>query len=411
MSILVLIPRKKEMNKDVTIVYGLANNQIYRDGSTKKLIDFLLGEKINLIKPGIFIIENSQQFAFSKKSGATRIVKNTSDSIYFDFLNIIDKLVILRYVYKRYYIYIKMLYRYPVLHNIGQPFVIDEIIFNYVCNKKLIILKNLIVTQSSLANLAYVFELNLQFGKRIMIWYSANSIPIDNYRNTNLPRANANEVAYEVLPIDEHLVWSEDHKKYLAMFVSIGTIIRVCGSLMFYLPKKPLKTNKIFDLLVFDVTPYADIKGPDVNKITDFQNSIYNSISAKKFLTDILWVTSKIEEDFGLKLRISLKPKRNYTSLHNKEYLDFIRILLQNQLIEILEPEIDLYKTIGQSQVCISYPFTSPAIIARELAIPSVFYIDQKVMNENNHVHGVEFISEKFKLFNFIVQHCLGGQQ
>ena len=59
LSILVLIPRKKEMNKDVTIVYGLANNQIYRDGSTKKLIDFLLGEKINLIKPGIFIIENS----------------------------------------------------------------------------------------------------------------------------------------------------------------------------------------------------------------------------------------------------------------------------------------------------------------------------------------------------------------
>ena len=82
-----------------------------------------------------------------------------------------------------------------------------------------------------------------------------------------------------------------------------------------------------------------------------------------------------------------------------------------NVQVEILEPEIDLYKTIGQSQVCISYPFTSPAIIARELAIPSVFYIDQKVMNENNHVHGVEFISEKFKLFNFIVQHCLGGQQ
>jgi polysaccharide biosynthesis PFTS motif protein len=244
-----------------------------------------------------------------------------------------------------------------------------------------------------------------------MIWYSANSIPIDNYRNTSLPRANANEVAYEVLPIDEHLVWSEDHKKYLALGVSIGTIIRVCGSLMFYLPKKPLKTNKIFDLLVFDVTPYADIKGPDFNKIPDSQNSINNSISAKKFLTDILWVASKIEEDFGLKLRVSLKPKRKYTSLHNKDYLDFIRLLLQNQLIEVLEPEIDLYKSIGQSRVCISYPFTSPAIIAKELSIPSIFYMDQQIMNENNHVHGVEFISEKLKLFNFIVKHNLGSQQ
>lgn len=131
-------------------------------------------------------------------------------------------------------------------------------------------------------NREYIFQNKGDFGTRIMIWYGANAIPI-NYRDITLDREFVDKSFYKFIPIDEHLVWTEDHKNFLKPLLDESVKLKVCGSLMFYQPKKEYKPRKIHDIMIFDVTPYNDAKISYSNTFPDSLNSIYNFIFAKRF--------------------------------------------------------------------------------------------------------------------------------
>ena len=260
-----------------------------------------------------------------------------------------------------------------------------------------------------LTHLPYIFDRNLQFGKRLMIWYSANAVPI-NYRDKNLVRTHFNEKNFEFMPLDLHYVWNQPHKDYLDSVTNPLIPVEVRGSLMFYLPQNEKGLTKVYDIVIFDVTPYELSRKSDFDQIPIGQNSIYNSYFAIKFLQDLLWVVHEIDRCFDTELRIALKPKRKYTPLHSKEYLAFLENLSKNGLIDILESESDLYKTISESRICISYPFSSPAVIAKELDIPTAYFLAGNSIESNSLVDGIPFIADRTKLLDFIVKYRIMEQ-
>ena len=243
-----------------------------------------------------------------------------------------------------------------------------------------------------------------------MIWYSANSIPF-NYRNKDLERSYASEKIYECLPLDVHYVWNRSHKDYLNSVLNPPIPVEVRGSLMFYLPQEKKVLTKVYDMVIFDITPYELTFKSIFDKIPYAQNSINSDYFAKKFLQDLLWAIHEIERCFGTKLRIALKPKRKYTPLHSRGYLTFLKNLSKNRLIEILEPESDLYKTISESRLSITYPFSSPAIIAKELNIPTAYFLAGNSIESNSFVDGIAFITDRTKLVDFIIKHRIIGQK
>ena len=402
--VLLFTPKKLEKHKSVSLIYGLSQEQIYFAGSTTKLKEFLLSHKIELAENDLFYIENIRHGIVSNGSEKIRITRNIPTSIFHDFLNFGDKLQIIFFVSQRLLKYLATLIKYPIVHHVAQAYVIDEVIFDYSIRNRKIEFVDLVATQSIITHIPYIFERDLQLGKRLMIWYSGNSVPID-YRDKNLERFRVSEKIYESMPLDFHYVWSQSHKDYLDSVIKPPIPVEVRGSLMFYLPQEEMIFNKVYDIVIFDVTPYESSFKSDFEKISFSQNSIYSCYFVIKFLQEILWAKNEIERSFGIKLRIALKPKRKYTPLHSRDYLAFLDNSSKNGLIEILEPELDLYKTISESRLSICYPFSSPAIIAKELEIPTAYFLSGNSIESNSIVDGIEFITDRTKLLDFIIKY------
>jgi polysaccharide biosynthesis PFTS motif protein len=402
-------PRKLEKHKSISLIHGLSYEQIHFAESTTRIEEFLFSKKIGLAKNDLFYIENYRHSIVSKKFQRIRICRNIPTSLFHDFLNFGDKLQIVFFVTQRMLKYLVTQINYPIVHHIAQAYVVDEVIFDYLIKNRKIKLIDLVATPSMLTHLPYIFDRNLQFGKRLMIWYSANAVPI-NYRDKNLVRTHFNEKNFEFMPLDLHYVWNQPHKDYLDSVTNPLIPVEVRGSLMFYLPQNEKSLTKVYDIVIFDVTPYELSRKSDFDQIPIGQNSIYNSYFAIKFLQDLLWVVHEIDRCFDTELRIALKPKRKYTPLHSKEYLAFLENLSKNGLIDILESESDLYKTISESRICISYPFSSPAVIAKELDIPTAYFLAGNSIESNSLVDGIPFIADRTKLLDFIVKYRIMEQ-
>ncbi len=402
--VLLFTPKKLEKHKSVSLIYGLSQEHIYLAGSTTKLKEFLLSQKIGLAENDLFYIENSRHGIVSNRSEKIRISRNIPTSLFHDFLNFGDKLQIIFLVSQRLLKYLATLIKYPIVHHIAQAYVIDEVIFDYSIRNRKIKFVDLVATQSIITHIPYIFERDLQLGKRFMIWYSANAVPI-NYRDKNLERFRDSEKIYESMPLDFHYVWNQSHKDYLVSVIKPPIPVEVRGSLMFYLPPEEIIFTKVYDIVIFDVTPYESSFKSDFEKISFSQNSIYSCDFAIKFLQEILWAKNEIERSFGIKLRIALKPKRKYTPYHSRDYLAFLDNSSKNGLIEILEPDLDLYKTISESSISICYPFSSPAIIAKELEIPTAYFLSGNSIESNSIVDGIEFITDRTKLLDFIIKY------
>jgi polysaccharide biosynthesis PFTS motif protein len=292
------------------------------------------------------------------------------------------------------------------VHHIAQAYVVDEVIFDYLNRNKKIELVDLLVTQSVISHIPYIFEKELQFGRRLMIWYSANSVPI-NYQNKDLERVHNNTKIYQSMPLDSHYVWNQSHKDYLDSVIVPPIPVEVRGSLMFYLPQNEITPTKVYDIIIFDITPYEPSFKSDLDKISFSQNSIFNDATAIKFLQDLLWAVHEIDRSFGAKLCVALKPKRKYTPFHSSGYLAFLDHLSKSGFIEILEPEFDLYNIIMKSKMSIVYPFSSPAVISKELNIPTAYFLSDNSIECNELIDGIEFITDRTRLLDFMIKHMI----
>lgn len=112
-------------------------------------------------------------------------------------------------------------------------------------------------------------------------------------------------------------------------------------------------------------------------------------------MEDILWVREQIYLSSNVFLKISLKSKRKFTTNHSMAYINYVKLLSSGKLLDIISPNVDMFEIISQSKICISFPFTSPAIIATELGVPSIYYLENDIMSKYNKMHGVPFIEKK----------------
>jgi hypothetical protein len=401
------IPKKMQTNTDLSLIYHLSDNQIFNSGSTLELQKFIRGRQIGLAIDDIIYVERPRIFPNKCNHDGIKVVSDIDLYLFADFLRIRDRFIILLAVFVRFLMYARTVSRVPLFSLIAVPFVIEEVIFSFVSKNEIIRINNVVTTPSAIMNLEYIFQIDGDFGTRTMIWYSANSIPI-NYRDPKLKRALVDKNLYSFMPIDQHFVWTEDHKNFLEPLFDKNVNVKVCGSLMFYQPQKKYNSNKIHDLMIFDVTPYNDLQIHYNDTFPGSLNSIYNFVYSKGFLEDILWVREQIFLSSKVLLKISLKPKRDFTSAHSVAYINYVKSLSNNKLLNIMSPNVDIFEIISQSKICISFPFTSPAIIATELGVPSIYYLENDIMSSYNKIHGVPFVEKKEMLLKFVEESILG---
>jgi polysaccharide biosynthesis PFTS motif protein len=226
---------------------------------------------------------------------------------------------------------------------------------------------DVVYTQSNLRTISpisYVKSKNYKI-RNIMIWYSTNS---DLMYKKNIKTFKIQNNYLSLDRIDRHLVWDKYAEKTLAKMTSKP--IFVSGSLLFYPKNFTNKSTKeeFFKVLLFDVTPNEGMTEED----------FLNTNQAIQTIREIINSVTRFNANSNRELKLFIKPKRRYSKSHSSEYMNYISTLRRQNLLKLIHHSSNLYEIINDSHLVICFPWTSPAVIAKELRVQAVYYVSDK---------------------------------
>jgi polysaccharide biosynthesis PFTS motif protein len=377
----------KNKNKQLILIYSLSKQQAVRNRSLKSINLFLKSKEITN-KSDLVVLIEIRKILMHKNYEMTQTTFDIPLCIFAKNFSLKSKITCWFIMFKRFLKIIKLQRKNWWLLLIFKEFIFDEVVYSTLNPN---IIDKIITTQSHLAYQPLAFEFKKISAKKLMIWYSSNSVPI-RFKNSNLERYEINPVIYKNMSIDEHWVWTKEHKNYLDKYS--GAKVLVKHSLMFYEADKSINSKPIYDVLIFDVTPQIDAQ------IT--KNSIYTTKEMTKFISDILLCIEELDLKYGYNTKVVLKHKRKSTKHHSLEYSKFIKDKIKNKQLQNLDSGENLYKLISQSKLIIGFPFTSPVIIGKELNKPSVFYCSSKMLKSAHKNQKNSFLQNRTLLYEYL---------
>ena len=374
-------------NQTLVVIYSLTKDQAIRNRSVKLLNAFLKSRGVINNSKTLVLIE-IRKILWNKKYEMTRTTIDIPLRIYADNFTMIKKINCWISMCKRFYKIMQLQRSNGSVSLILKEYIFDEIVYTTLGS---INIRKLITTQSSIAYQPLIFEYKKMRAKRLMIWYSSNSVPF-KYNKANLDRFTLNPSVYKDMRIDEHWVWTKKHKQFLTKHTDAKVLVK--QSLMFYDFEEDRSSKKSYDVLIFDVTPYND------EKIGN--NSIYTSSEMIRFINESLECVVTLNKKYGVNYKVHLKHKRRITKDHSSHYSKFISKKISNEEISIVSPNQNLYNLISNCRLVIGFPFTSPVIIGQELNKPSVFYCSSKLLKPQYKDQNNLFLNTKDTLFSYM---------
>ena len=229
--------------------------------------------------------------------------------------------------------------------------------------------------------------------KSYFLFYSTNdagyptktSIPIDESNRAQLKWKN-------------YLVWDDNQGDVILKNVDNNPAIHILGPMLIHVQsdeKKSFLKDKKY-ISIFDITPKR--------KLTEYVIGYHTTINAqfmKQFIIDI----SDLSEKYNI--QIFHKPKRDINKLYkgnvilaeNKSYNGLLKEINKRKYFESVPANTDINYLIENSLATISFPYTSVALISKELKKESVFYDPSlELLKNKDFSRNLEFISGKHEL-------------
>ncbi len=127
---------------------------------------------------------------------------------------------------------------------------------------------------------------------------------------------------------------------------------------------------------------------PKIYEHFTFNNSL-------KFISDIT------EYSIKNKIYCYIKEKRK-SHIKNKKYLNFLDNISKNKYIEIIDSDFSAKRMISDTDLTVSFPFTSTATIGKKLNKKSIYYDStEKITDQNIANLNINIINNKKNLYNF----------
>jgi polysaccharide biosynthesis PFTS motif protein len=225
----------------------------------------------------------------------------------------------------------------------------------------------------------WTIEAEKKGSRVLMYFYSTN--------NNLLGRANTSyEINYpwKLMSWTNYLVWDKYQEQFVRNAVGMAACIEVVGPIWFTASKPTNVAIPKKSIAVFDVQPHRESSYIKLGIDIEY----YVPKTATKFIEDIINAAS-MNGDV-----IVFKRKRNIGKQLHPQYLRKI-LQLKNKVgfIEV-SPEVDPYELIVRCRAVISMPYTSTALIARELDVPSVYYDPYSVLGKDQSAaHNIPVVS------------------
>lgn len=378
---------QKDYGKSLILIYSLTKEQAIRNGSIKSLSTFLDSKGILRNSESVALIEIRRTIRNKKYKN----LKTTLDiplSIFSNSLSPRKRIVCWLTMCRRFHKMIKTPGKNQQIIHILKEYVFDEIVYSALNTN---CIERLITTQSHVAFQPLIFEYKNQVGKRLMVWYSSNSIAL-RYREIKRKRFQINPAVYKTMCIDEHWVWTKQHKDYLCKHSKAKILVK--KSMMFYQSEISRNSNEVYDVVIFDVTPHNDK--------TVTKNTVYTTKEMITFVSEILESIAKLNTTHGTNFTVHLKHKRKIQKNHSSHYSEFINRKVRSKEINLLSPNQNLYDVIKQSNLVIGFPLTSPVLIGNELNKPAIFYCSSRLLEATHKTQKPPLLQSKKMLYAYL---------
>lgn len=149
-------------------------------------------------------------------------------------------------------------------------------------------------------------------------------------------------------------------------------------------------------VVIFDSTPSNFLRMCELNS-SDYRTNK----CAKDFLKDIITISKNYN------LEIYYKIKKNFNSkYHSKIFESYVDKILKNEKINFVDWNVSPFKLIKDTNMNISIPFTSTALIGNYYKKPTCYYDPMMILDESDRAtQGIKLIKGRIKLSNWIGQN------
>jgi len=188
---------------------------------------------------------------------------------------------------------------------------------------------------------------------------------------------------YSMMNWPHYLVWDNHQANAIRLLVGERVNVSVVGPIWFHSSgiKLPALSSKA--IAVFDVQPVRDSFYQSFGIDFDY----YTPTTTIQFLSDIDMALARSNYQF------ILKRKRHIGRLLHPKYKHFIKKLTERCDFVNIDPDISAIQLIKECAAVISMPFTSTAIIAKELGKPSVYYDPHGLIQKDDRgAHGIDIL-------------------
>ncbi len=355
----------KKFIKPATLVYGIPQDFISSSDARQKFNDFVHYGPLAEIFRSTLILEGSSRICdplFSvTKNPLLKLLSSTrldlEDGLYF----LVSHLGVFFY-------YFYSVIRFPFNAVLANDIAVHAVVGLLI---KLNRIQSVVITSSNFTDQQLWMSSYPEKNYRLnLVYYSQNnttmllkSDPISDMlpRNPHFPHVSA----------DIHWVWTSNYANYLAK-VGVRGEFRAVGPILFCLPSRKAaarRETKSFTITLFEITPWRG----EIREARGFGN-YWSTENVTEFVSDIVRLKNDLNLEIGKQIKISLKAKRAYHAIHDRSYIGFLSELEGQGQIELVDYRSDLFELVDQSDVVISIPFTTAALVATSRNIPSIYY-------------------------------------
>lgn len=231
-----------------------------------------------------------------------------------------------------------------------------------------------------------------RLGSRIILYFYSTNVQ-DFKKSCGYPlQANS----WQILTWPVYLVWDKFQVDFLRRIVNFPHEAKIVGPIWFSdsVIKIPVLDKK--SIAVFDITPHRMSRYITLGLDMEY----YIPEICNKFLADIS-AASKLNYS-----QMVWKQKRKIGATAHSSYRFFTEQLASQDNMMLIDPDISAFKVIQASNVVVSMPFTSTAIVARTMGKPTCYYDPSGLVQKDDRAaHGILIVSGIAELSAWLYEH------
>lgn len=182
----------------------------------------------------------------------------------------------------------------------------------------------------------------------------------------------------------KYLVWDDYQADFVRRTVLHPGKIDVVGAIWFQDSPAEMPQIEKPGIAVFDVTPHRQ----SIYWTTGADHELYTGTTSKKFLEHSVNAIQPVDTV------MLWKRKRQIGTFAHPCYRQLADRLCEHENVISVDPDISAWRVIESSCLVISMPFTSTALIAKEMGKPSIYYDPTcQLQRDDRAAHGIPLLS------------------